>query len=129
MKIKNKLDKLGIALNALCLLHCIALPLLSLGLNLEIVGASHNHSHSHTEWTLEAILFIATFIILWRVARKERKGIKAWVGFSFLLLMVGHWLQQFYPQSLAITYASLISLTLFHIRNIRLRLKSRCTTC
>lgn len=113
--IRNRLDQTGIALSALCLIHCLGTIVLVSALGL---GGQWLLSPQIHRFGLMAAIVIAGFAIGWGAWRHRRLAafLVAMIGLSFmaLALVAPHGLQE---AGLTIVGVALVSLA--HIMNLR----------
>ena len=113
------LDAGALALSSLCLLHCLALPLLAAALPL--FGA-----WAQAEWV--HLLFVAialplTGYALWRADRRHRLPVMAWTaaGLGLGLLLAGALELPSHAWETPLTVTGSLLLAATHVRNARRR--------
>jgi len=114
----DRLDKLAIVLSALCLVHCLAVPLAVVAL--PVLGASLTGSETDVHWIL---LAMAIPLSVWAYARGYRHHgdlVATWSGGTGLVLMflgVSHWFADWLEIPLTLVGVTLVSLG--HFINMR----------
>ena len=107
-----KSDLLGIISSSLCLIHCLAGPILVL-LGYSFIEPDH--------WPIWDILFLG--ISVWAVYFATRghapRHVKLGLWFSVLLLSVSIIFSHDYPFFSVLSWIAAASLVLFHVLNIR----------
>mgnify|MGYP006280003595 CR=1 FL=1 len=83
-KFRSRWDKLGIALSGLCLVHCLALPVVTAALPVIGVGASHNHVFH----VLILLLVVPTIAMALKKAGRDFR-IYALLASGFVLITTG----------------------------------------
>ena len=111
-------DLIGIGGSLLCLLHCLAPQLISLGL----LGASFGDFFAGETWAL--IFWITCFWALYQSAKNTRfprAALALWI--AFLVFSVGLVLEPFTETGKLFTYGGSVMLIASHIWNFRLFLQ------
>jgi MerC mercury resistance protein len=117
--IKNWLDGLAISASAVCMIHCLALPLLVL--LLPVLGLAIEHD----EWVHVVILgFTAPVSIYALTTGAQTHGKRASLHLGFVglgALSIGVWLESIVYVGTAITIIGSLSLAIAHWKNLRWR--------
>lgn len=113
----NRLDRTAILLSSLCLLHCLAIPVLvAVG---SIFGTWLSATESSVHWVLLALAAPISLIALWR--GYSRFGAKAnlimgVIGLSLMFVGVLQWMGEHWE--VALTVAGVVLLIIAHVRNL-----------
>lgn len=118
MKATNsaRLDRIAIVLSALCLVHCIALPLaLVVG---GVFGGWLGDTETQVHWLLLALALPVSAIALYRGYRRHKQALTPWLGGVGLVLMffgVSHLLGP--TLEVVLTVIGVLLVLAAHIRN------------
>ena len=114
---QQRLDTLGLAISAVCLVHCLALPLIALLIPAFTLGVDPETDHAF-HWVLLALAVPVSTLALWRGA--TRSGNRRWlklgsVGLAIMLIGV---LNLFGVESeVPLTMAGVVMLAIAHLKN------------
>lgn len=114
----HKIDRLAIALSALCLVHCLALPLALLGA--PVLATWMTGTETTVHWVL---LALAVPLSIWAFVRGYRNHgdrFASWIGGIGLTLMflgVSHLFAD--ALEIPLTLVGVLLVTVAHLRNIR----------
>lgn len=114
-------DFMGISASILCLIHCLAFPvLISLGFIFSPVdNHTHEHDHVHFDWHWMDFLFVA--LAIWAVYNAvkstQSKSIKIALWIAVSIFSVGVLLHDVFSWMLYISLLASIGLVIIHIIN------------
>ena len=114
---QQRLDSLGLMLSAVCLVHCLALPLAAILIPAFSLGFDEETDHAFHWWLLAFAVPISS-LALWRGA--VRTGDRRWLqlGSAGLLLMLLGVLHAAGPRSeVPLTMVGVVLLAIAHVRN------------
>ena len=114
----HRLDRLAILLSALCLVHCLALPVALLAA--PVLATWMTGTETTVHWILLALAVPLSIWAFVRGYRHHRDGIASWVGTIGLVLMflgVSHLFRESLEIPLTLAGVALVSVA--HLRNIR----------
>ena len=120
MKIKSSSsDLLGIVSAILCLLHCLAAPIL-----LGLYSHSHDHIHHNDFFLLHhgwdyVFLGLGLIAVLFSAKHSKSNLLKALLGLTYAFLVASILLEEVSELFKNLVYVSSISLILIHSLNIR----------
>jgi multisubunit Na+/H+ antiporter MnhG subunit len=114
----QRLDALGLAISVVCMVHCLALPLIALLLPTLALRFDHTTDHQ-LHWLLLALAAPVSSLALWRGARRHQRWTWLKVGTAGLALMLLGVLHTFGEKSeVAVTMLGVSLLALAHFRNV-----------
>jgi hypothetical protein len=113
-------DRGAIGVSLLCMVHCLAMPLLALTFPLGIFATlAHNHWH----WLFLAAAAPVSLLAVWRTDATHRDGrVVAGVIFGLCMLAVGIYVNG-HNQQIILTLTGATSLFLAHLANLRNNLR------
>lgn len=113
------LDAGAVALSSLCLLHCLALPLLAAALPLFGAWAEAEWVH----WVFISMALPLTAFALWRAHRQHALPALAWLGagLGLALLLAGALEFPSHDSETAVTVTGSLMLAATHVWNARRR--------
>ncbi len=126
-------NKIGICASTICLIHCIATPIILLFFPaLSLTPADHgDHSHAHGSFHEIFAVIVVSSVLIAIYPQCKRHGHKdivfyALVGVAFILgaVFLGHGLGEIYEVGMTITGS--IFMILAHMKNMKVR-HGRCT--
>ena len=114
---KSIWDKIGIAISSLCLVHCIALPLIVMAF--PFLELDHDHTHELFLVAIVAVVFIA-FLPSYKKHGQKKILLFAGLGISSLLasIFAGHELGSEIGEHVLSIVGSLLLITA-HVKNIK----------
>ena len=124
MSDRNVWDKLGIALSIVCLVHCIAVPLLlATGTLFALAGDAHGAFHQWIFWAIVPVAVLAA-VPGWR--RHGRRGVLVGMAIGAGLISSGAFAEDVLPQNAEtlLTICGGVMLVASHFINLRL-----CRAC
>ncbi|QLG44918.1 MerC domain-containing protein [Costertonia aggregata] len=117
LKFSARSDIWGSLASSLCLVHCLATPLLF------AVHAGHVHGH-HTHpfwWGLIDLFFIAIsfMAVYWSTKNTSKNWMKwvLWISWTFLAFIILNEKLEWVPLAEALIYIPSIALVVFHLYN------------
>jgi hypothetical protein len=113
-----KFDRIAILLSGICLVHCLAIPILLI--ILPALGSLLFDSHSSFHWFLIVIGFpvsIVALLIGWRRHGEIAPVIAGVVGLMLMLVGISHWFGD--VGEIAATVLGALVLMFAHIANMR----------
>ncbi len=126
-------DYLGISSATLCLIHCLATPVLML-MGVAVHGAHEGHDHSHGWMVLLGhgwdflFLGIGFLAVLWSTSHTHHLGRKILLWLSFVFLAGAILLEHMGPVFQYLTYLASLVLIFAHASNIKAILSNRNKT-
>lgn len=113
-------DRGAIGVSLLCMVHCLAMPLLALAFPLGIFATlAHNHWH----WLFLAAAAPVSLLAVWRTDAASRdRRVVAGVLFGLLMLAAGIVVRD-HDHQIILTLIGATSLFLAHLANLRLNLR------
>jgi len=113
-------DRGAIGVSLLCMVHCLAMPLLALAFPLGIFATlAHNHCH----WLFLAAAAPVSLLAVWRTDAASRdRRVVAGVLFGLLMLAAGIVVRD-HDHQIILTLIGATSLFLAHLANLRLNLR------
>lgn len=115
-------DGVAAGLSSLCLIHCLALPILAASLPAFAFGPGHDHGPPWLHWALLLVSAPVSAYALWRGTRlhRERSYWRIAAG-GFLLMAAGALAHGHGPLEQMLTVAGGLVVALAHWRNWRSR--------
>ncbi len=115
--LKPRANILGVAASSLCLVHCLATPLL-----FTIHTGQLHHSHSHPFWwgLIDIFfIFISLFAVHWSTKNTSKNGMKyaLWISWVFLATIIINEKLEILEIKEELIYLPSISLVLLHLYN------------
>ena len=114
---QRRLDALGLAISAVCLVHCLALPIIALLIPAFTLGLAPEIDHAF-HWALLALAVPVSTLALWRGA--TRSGNQRWLklgGVGLAIMLIGV-LNLFGVESeVPLTMAGVVMLAIAHLKN------------
>jgi hypothetical protein len=108
-------DLMGISASVLCLIHCLAFPLLiSFGF---FFGAMDEHGHEHWHWLDYLFIGMAIIAVFFAAKNAHNYWIKVALWITVLLFSGAVLLHEDYPQMLFVSATLSIVLALIHTIN------------
>jgi hypothetical protein len=108
-------DMIGISASLLCLIHCLAFPLLiSFGF---FFGAMDEHGHEHWHWLDYAFICLAILAVYFAAKSAHRQWIKPALWITVLLFSGAILLHEDYPFMLFVSASLSLVLALIHTIN------------
>ncbi len=112
-------DMLGVSASVLCLIHCLAFPMMiSMGF---IFGHDEHHDHAqghiHWHWMDFLFVFLAVWAVINAVKSTNSKAIKIALWSAVTFFSVGVLLHDVYEWMIYISLLSSIALVIIHIIN------------
>ena len=114
---QQRLDALGLAISAICLVHCLALPVIALLVPALSFGFGPETDHSF-HWLLLALAAPISTLALWRGAARsaDRRWLK--LGSVGLVIMLIGVLHVFGAESeVPLTMLGVVLLAIAHVKN------------
>ncbi len=115
-----RLDGIGVALSALCGVHCVAMPAL-LASGLAFAQSEHGHGHDYTHDLLFGAALPVTLLAIWRVLRHRHEP---WIlgvgGVGLIALWLGLSQDSHDLTATLTTLAGASLLAMFHLYHWRL---------
>jgi hypothetical protein len=113
------LDAAGAALSSLCLIHCLAVPLLALAMPALVVASGHDHGHDHLlHLMLIAVALPVSAFAFWRGLRQHGHARPVILGLvGFVLMLTGAFAHGLSVQALTIAGGLLVAAA--HLLNWR----------
>ncbi|MEL6694931.1 MAG: MerC domain-containing protein [Bacteroidota bacterium] len=117
-------DILGASASTLCLIHCLATPLLFVA-QAEAVHHEHDHAHHHAAgpswWGMIdiALLFVSLAAVYWTIKNTSKQWMKIAISASWVILAMIILNEKFELLHIAEAwiYAPTVSLVLLHLYN------------
>jgi len=114
---QHRLDAFGLAISAICLVHCLALPLLAVLVPAFALGFDADDDHTF-HWVLFGLAVPISTLALWRGATRSRNFRWLQVGTAGLVLMLTGVLHLFGANSeVPITGLGVTLLAIAHVKN------------
>jgi uncharacterized membrane protein len=114
---QHRLDALGLAISAICLVHCLAFPIIAVLVPAVSLGLDHDTDHAF-HWVLLGLAAPVSSLALWRGA--VRSGNRRWLklGSAGLVLMLLGVLHVFGAVSeVLLTMVGVVLLGIAHVKN------------
>ena len=108
MKTYTYIDRAGVGLSTLCIVHCLLLPILAS--SLPILGLL-----SEFEWIHKGLVMIALPVALSLIATTKRFGIQILAAFGAIMLFGAAFIHQFHDFETVMTICGGLFLGLAHI--------------
>ena len=117
LQLSAKSDLIGASVSALCLVHCVATPLLFVA-QTGLMG----HGETHPEWwgILDYVFLFISFLAIWWTSKTTTKSwmrIALWTSWSALLFFVLNEGLSFMPLPEEVIYLPALALIFFHLYN------------
>lgn len=111
----KKADSLGITFSALCILHCVSLPVI-----LSFSALSSITSIIHELYYIEYLFLFLAFTAIY-YASKRSKTLKIKLGFwiTFIILVISFYMHEYNNIAKIVSVLSSTALIFLHILNIR----------
>jgi MerC mercury resistance protein len=114
---QHRLDGLGLAISAVCLVHCLAFPIIAVLVPAFSFGLDHRTDHVF-HWVLLGLAAPISSLALWRGAVRSRNWRWLKCGSVGLVLMLIGVLHVFGAGSeIALTMAGVVLLAVAHVKN------------
>ncbi|MFD2037226.1 MerC domain-containing protein [Belliella marina] len=114
-------DFMGISASVLCLIHCLAFPILiSMGFIFnsdEHHHHDHDHAHIHWHWMDFLFVFLAVWAVINAAKSTQSKAIKIALWVAVSIFSVGVLLHDVYSWMIFVSLVASISLVIIHIIN------------
>lgn len=115
MKANTTMDKIGLSLSTLCVIHCLLLPVI--GASLPIIGA-----WSEIEWVHKLLVILALPVALSVIISKSETHIRGLATAGIILLLVAAFWEPLHDYETPLTVIGAISLGAAHmLRLVKLR--------
>jgi cell division protein FtsW (lipid II flippase) len=121
-KLSNRsADMMGISASVLCMIHCLAFPvMISLGYMVKYSDThDHDHDHEHFHWHWMDYFFIA--LAIWAVYNAAKnthsKRIKIALWIAVIIFSIAILLHEWNPVMIAVSIAASLALIIIHIIN------------
>lgn len=115
----KKSDSIGAIASSLCLIHCLATPLLFIAQSCSAVCCSSETVPGWWQWLDYAFLAISFFAIFWstKTTSKDWMKIALWVSWAALLLVIVNEKTEWFPMKEFFIYIPALSLVALHLYN------------
>lgn len=122
-------DIMGISASILCMIHCLAIPvMISIGFIFSPVDShTHEHDHGHFDWHWVDFIFVAFAILAVANAAKstQSKSIKIALWVAVSIFSIGVMLHDVFNWMLYISLTASIALVIIHIINWKFHRKCK----
>lgn len=110
-------DMLGISASVLCMVHCLAFPvMISLGYLVKF-SDDHGHAHEHWHWMDYFFIVIAIWAVYNAAKNTHSKRIKIALWTAVLIFSIAILLHELNPLMIVISIVASLSLLIIHIIN------------
>jgi chromate transport protein ChrA len=110
-------DILGISASLLCMIHCLALPvMISLGYIFKF-SDDHDHVHEHWHWMDYFFVFLAIWAVYNAAKNTHSKRIKIALWIAVLFFSIAILLHDINPFMIVISIGASLALVIIHIIN------------